>query len=110
MKAIVILFVLSLLVGCSSPAFSEDPKVAASQIEKSLPLGTSKANAERILTDSHLVYELKHGAFASEYLSDYIFIDYFENDDSSAKRWQIALILESEKISGYRVHYELISP
>ena len=105
MKAFAILLVLCFLVGCSSPGFSEDPKVAARQIEKSLPLGTSRVNAEKTLTASHLLYEIKHGAFGNENFPNYIYVDYFENDDSSVKRWQIALILESDKVSGYRINY-----
>ena len=110
MKAFAILIVLFFLVGCSSAGFSEDPKNAALQIEKSLPLGTSKANAEKILTESHLLYEIKHGAFGSETFPNYIYVDYFENDDSLVKLWQIALILESDKVSGYRINYGLVGP
>ena len=108
MKYFAIILAVCCLAGCSSQGFSEDPKIAERQIEKSLPIGTSKADAEKILAQSHLLYEIKHGAFGNESFPNYIFVDYFENEDSSVKHWQIALILESEKISGYRINYGLI--
>jgi len=111
MKTSAILLVLRLLCGCSEPlSLSEDPATAARQIENIIPIGTPKEKAEEVLTKAGVTFREEEGKFGVENIGKYIYGDYSESKGFITKRWQVALILEADRVSQYRVSFGLIGP
>jgi hypothetical protein len=117
-KAIFVPVLLFALTGCSpgdlsaghpSP-LSEDISVAAHQLELLVPRGTSQMDAASILRRSGFSVKNMHGRFASETFPDYLF-GYFENGGRPVYRsWQVAVVLDGDKVKDYRVTTGLTGP
>jgi len=111
MKTYAILLSLCMLCGCStSLSLSDDPITAAGEIETIIPVGTSKEKAEKLLAKAGIVFREEEGMFGNENVGKYIYGDYRESRNFITKRWQVALILEADRVSEYRVNFGLIGP
>jgi len=97
--------------GCGDKlALSQNPAVARTQLEKLLPAGTSRVDAEKLLTQLGVKHVLQHGRFGSDTFSDYIYCDYSDGGFPVVRRWQAALVLKGDKVVDYRVTFGLIGP
>jgi hypothetical protein len=111
MKTYAILLSLLMLCGCSkSLSLSEDPVTAAREIETIIPIGTPKEKAEKLLSEAGITFREAQGTFGAEDIGKYIYGDYSESKNFITKRWQVALILEADRVSQYRVTFGLIGP
>jgi hypothetical protein len=111
MKTYAILLSLLVLCGCSkSISLSEDPVTAAREIEAIIPIGTPKEKAEKLLSEVGISYREAEGSFGAENVGKYIYGDYSESKSFITKRWQVALILEADRVSQYRVNFGRIGP
>lgn len=99
------------LCGCGDKfALSENSAVAKTQFEKLLPTGTSRIDAEKLLTKKGVRHALQHGSFGTESFPDYIYCDYSDSGFPVFRRWQAALVLKDDKVVDYRVTFGLIGP
>jgi hypothetical protein len=96
------------LGGCAQPVtLSDNPEIAARQLEALIPPGTSAADAIAILRAYQIRPERKAGRYDGEVFDDYLTFKLERYGTLMIETWHCALILEGGAVSGYRVGYWL---
>jgi hypothetical protein len=108
MKLFAAIFFILLLVGCSKARWiSEDPKIAAQQIETLIPFGTSKEDAEKILGKAGIKPRRLNMQMNQGPVFDYALQgDFIEDGFITKKRWVITVFLKDDRASTYEVRLE----
>lgn len=111
MKAFLGIFAAIALSGCSHTAeLSEQPSVAASQIEHWVPLGSTAGDALRVMRQHGFACStVTNGTFGNLRGVNYLYCDH-SSGGIVQRRWQAALVLAGGKVSGVQVSTGLVGP
>ena len=102
--------------GCAhSDNLSDQPAQAASQIQSWVPLGTSLAEAQRIMEQHQFKCStMTNSSFGNLTSADFLYCDRRDADSQITptviRRWQIALVLSDGKVSAVKVNAGLTGP
>jgi len=105
-------FILSVaLVGCSrAERLSSQPTEATAQVQRWVAVGTSAADARRVMEQHGFTCSLiTNGAFATLRGVDYVYCDRREGS-LTQQRWQVALVLVESKVSAVHVTTGAVGP
>jgi hypothetical protein len=115
MRILALAFILA-LAGCAhDEKLSEQPATAVTQIQNWIPVGTSLADAQRIM-EQHLFIcsTMTNSSFGDLKAADFLYCDRRDSDSRVTpivtRRWQVALVVADGKISAVRVATGLIGP
>ena len=111
MRPLFLALLVCMLCGCSeTPRLSKNPEAAKQQIEKLVPVGTSRDEAMRILTEFGFECSVQTGRYGDETFKEYIYGDYRANAGwVDSNDWAIAVILKDGQVVDYRLYYHVES-
>jgi hypothetical protein len=96
------------LGACAQPVtLSDNPEIAARQLEALIPPGTSAADAIAILGSYRIRSERKAGRYDGEEFEDYLSFKLERYGTLMIETWHCVLILNDGAVHGYRVGYLL---
>jgi len=110
MRFLLLIFFIA-LAGCSrADRLSAQPAEATAQIQRWVAVGSSSANARRIMEQHGFTCSLvTNGAFGTLRGVDYVYCDRREGSITQ-QRWQAALVLVEGKVSAVHVTTGLVGP
>ncbi len=104
------------VAGCAhEEKLSNQPAKAVAQIQSWVPIGTTQADARRIMERHHFTCSvMTRSSFGDLKAADFLYCDRRVSDTRAAprvvRRWQVAFVLIHGKVSGVRVSMGLMDP